>query len=151
MNIKNLPFKKIALFLLVALVIAQFIKIDKNNPPVEKELDFLSISNPPADIKAMVQNACYDCHSHETAYPWYTDVAPVSFWVKGHINGGREHLNFSEWGSLSGERKARKLDECIEFTEKKWMPLKSYTWGHPEAKLTQEDRQKLVDWFASLK
>lgn len=148
---KNIPFKKIALILLIGLVIAQFFRIDKTNPPIQKEVDFLSMVNPPADIKAIVHNACYDCHSHESEYPWYTNVAPLSFWIKGHINHGREHLNFSEWGKYSAKDKAEKIKNCADWTEETRMPLFSYVVAHPEAKMSTEERQKLVDWFRTLK
>ena len=131
-------------------MIAQFFKIDKTNPPVEQQHDFMTMTNPPTEIKALLQNACYDCHSNETAYPWYTNVAPLSFWIKGHINGGREHLNFSEWGNYTKEKQIVKKDECAEWVGDKKMPLLTYTFGHPEAKLSEEDRQKLVDWFKTL-
>ena len=88
--------KKRILFyaLLALLIILQFFPIDKTNPSVDPAKDFLSVVETPAPIAEMIRNACYDCHSHETKYPSYASIAPLSFWIKGHINNGREHLNF---------------------------------------------------------
>jgi len=135
----------------VFLVAAQFFKIDKTNPPVVAEQDFIEIENPSADISTRLMSTCYDCHAHTTTYPWYTDVAPVSWWVKRHINLGREKLNFSLWGSYTDNEKAHKLDECVEYTSKGWMPLGSYRWMHPEANMSDADRVALVQYFESLK
>ena len=64
------------LFLLIAI---QFIPVDKSNPEYEVAMDFISQNNPPEDVKMMLKSACYDCHSYETKYPWYANIAPVSF------------------------------------------------------------------------
>lgn len=132
------------------LVLIQFIRIDKTNPPIDPTLDFISTLNPPAEISSKIKAACYDCHSHETAYPWYTNVAPVSWWVKGHINEGRKHLNFSIWAQYEKGKQEHKLEECVEMVEKKWMPLGAYTWLHSEAKMTDADRENMMAYFKSL-
>ena len=143
--------KYIGVALVIFLVVAQFFPIDKTNPPVDMSKDFISITNPPAQIAEHIKVACYDCHSHHAKYPWYTDVAPVSWWIKGHINNGMKHLNYSLWGDYSQEKKDHKLDECIDFVEKNWMPLLTYKIAHPESKLTDEERNNLVSFFKSLK
>jgi len=135
--------------LLVALAVMQFFPIDKTNPPVDTAKDYITIAEPPANIANMLKAACYDCHSHEAKYPWYTSVAPVSWWVKGHIDNGRKHLNFSVWGDYSAKKVAHKLEECVEFVEETKMPLLSYIIAHPEARLSEEERADLVAWFRS--
>lgn len=140
--------KKKILLLLVALVLIQFIRIDKNNPPIVEANDYLSISKPTNETSTLIKNACYDCHSHDTSYPWYTNIAPLSWWIKGHINGGREKLNFSDWGNYSQNKREHKLEECVDFVERKSMPLKSYTWLHSDAKLDEIQRKALVQWFS---
>ena len=135
----------------IILILIQFIRIDKTNPPIEPTLDFVTTVNPPVEMGNKIKAACYDCHSHNTSYPWYTNVAPLSWWIKGHINGGREHLNFSEWNKYSDDKKNHKLEEGVEMLEKKWMPLFTYTWLHPEAKLTDEERGNMISYFKSLK
>lgn len=139
--------KRILLGLVAVLVILQFFRIDKTNPPLDQPNDFITQTNPPQEIAALLKDACYDCHSHETKYPWYTNIAPVSWWIKDHIDEAREHLNFSIWGTYEAKKRAHKLEECYEEVEEKHMPLKSYTWMHPEAKLDESQRSKLVKWF----
>ena len=129
------------------LVIIQFFRIDKTNPAVLQKNDFISITNPPENIKQLLKTSCYDCHSNESTYPWYTNVAPISWWVKQHINEAREELNFSEWGAFTEKRKKHKLEECFEMVEEGEMPLKSYLIVHDEAKLTTEQKNELVVWF----
>lgn len=143
--------KKILLGLVAVLVIIQFFRIDKTNPPVDASQDFMTLTSPPAEIAQIMKDACYDCHSHETAYPWYTNVAPVSWWVKNHINEGREHLNFSIWGTYTEKKADHKLEECYEEVEEGKMPMDSYTWAHAEARLTDTQREQLVSWFKSLR
>lgn len=143
----SITVKRILLGLIAVLVIIQFFRIDKTNPPLDPPNDFINVQNPPQQIAKLLKDACYDCHSHESKYPWYTNVAPVSWWVKSHINEGREHLNFSTWGTYPLKKRAHKLEECYEEVEEKHMPLKSYTWAHPEARLTEDQRATLVSWF----
>ena len=144
-------YQKIAWGLLAALIIIQFFRIDKTNPSFDVNNDFIAINNPPEEVKSMLKNACYDCHSYESVYPWYTNIAPVSFWVKGHIDNGRKHLNFSEWGTYNEDRIDHKLEEGIEYVHEGWMPLSSYTWVHTDAKLSDDDRNRLVGYFESLR
>lgn len=129
------------------LVVSQFIQIDKTNPEYDASKDFITMVNAPDDIAHILKTACYDCHSYETKYPWYTYISPLNWWIKDHIVEGREHLNYSTWGDLPARRAAHKLEECYEEIENRKMPLKSYTWAHSEARLTPEQRTLLVDWF----
>lgn len=143
-------YRYLWLILLAVFIIVQFFPIDKTNPESDPTKDFITLENPPQDIAVMLKNACYDCHSNHTKYPWYTNVAPFSWWIKGHIDHGREELNFSEWGNYSAKKASHKLEECYEKIENKSMPLTSYWVAHPEAKLSAEDRTKMVDWFKSI-
>ena len=93
----------------------------------------------------------YDCHSNQPTFPWYANVAPISWWIKHHIDEGSEHLNFSEWGTFTPKRKHHKLEECVEMLEDGEMPMSSYTWMHNESKLTDVQRLLLVNWFKGLK
>lgn len=143
--------KKIVIGCMVLLVLIQFIRIDKTNPEVVMENDFIVQTNPPEHIQAILKTSCYDCHSNESTYPWYTNVAPISWWVKQHINEAREELNFSEWGTFTEKRKKHKLEEVYEEVEESEMPLKSYLIAHSEAKLTTEQKNELVAWFKAEK
>ena len=142
--IKYLPWVLVAFF-----IIAQFFRIDKTNPESDPAGDFITINNPPPKLASLIKDACYDCHSNHTVYPWYTNVAPFSWWIKGHINHAREHLNFSEWTAYSAKKADHKLEECVEWTGDGRMPLKSYVWLHSEAKMTDAQRKELADWFES--
>ncbi|TPE46404.1 heme-binding domain-containing protein [Pontibacter mangrovi] len=148
---KAFTAKGILVGILVLLVLMQFIRIDKTNPPVEPSKEFAALVNPPADVALILKESCYDCHSNETLYPWYSNVAPASWFLKSHIDEGREHLNFSVWGDYTAKKANHKLEECIEMVEEGEMPLTSYTLLHPEGKLTAQEKEKLLTWFRSVK
>lgn len=143
--------KVILFFILTVLILMQFVKIDKNNPESKPENDFLVANNAPREVEGIIKKACYDCHSNHTIYPWYTNIAPVSWWIKGHIDEGREHLNFSDWMGYTAKKKAHKLEETMEAVGEAWMPLDSYTWAHAEADLSQEERDILMVWLKNIK
>jgi len=141
--------KKIGIGVAVILVVIQFFRIDQSNPTVDPSQDMIALLKPSEEIKGVIKSACYDCHSHETVYPWYANVAPVSWWVKHHVDEGKEHLNFSEWATYAPKKAAHKLEECYEEVEEGEMPLNSYTWMHGHANLDVQQRKKLVAWFKS--
>ncbi|MFP3592436.1 heme-binding domain-containing protein [Chryseobacterium sp. SIMBA_038] len=143
--------KKVIVVLLVAFIIIQFFPIDKTNPPPTPGMDFLRIKKTPPQIANIISTSCYDCHSNESKYPWYSDIAPSSWLLKNHINEGRKHLNFSTFATYEPKRQAHKLEECIEMIEKEEMPLDSYYLGHQDAKLTTEQRQELIKYFKKVK
>lgn len=143
--------KRILLGVLVVLIAIQFFQIDKTNPPVRQEADFIRLVQPPEAVVSILRTSCYDCHSHETKYPWYTSVAPINWWIRHHIDHGREHLNFSTWGEYSEKKKDHKLEEAVEMVGEGEMPLPSYLWVHRSADLTDSQRKMLSDWFASLR
>lgn len=143
--------KKIFLTLLAIIIILQFFRIDKTNPVSDPELDMFAIEVVPDDVQSLLKTACFDCHSNTAVYPWYTNVAPVSWWVKHHINEGRDELNFNEWGNYSLKRKNHKLEEIEEMVEEKEMPLPSYLWVHDEAKLTEQQQKKLIIWSKKMR
>lgn len=139
--------KKFWLAPLGALLAIQLIRPDMTNPPVDQAQDFRQVLQTPAGVQSILEAACYDCHSNETLYPWYSQVAPVSWWVASHIDEGREALNLSTFGALNAEDRAEVLEESAEKVQEGEMPLDSYTWMHPEAKLSAEQRDLLVKWL----
>ncbi len=149
MKSKKGIFKKILILLVIVFGVIQFFRIDKTNPPVVAEMDLFSMHDASPEIKATIKSACYDCHSNETVYPWYSNIAPVSWWLKHHIDDGRKHLNFSEWGTYELKKRNHKLHECEEEIEEGKMPMFSYTITHSDAKLTSEQKEELEDWFKS--
>jgi hypothetical protein len=143
--------KRISVVLLVIFCLIQVFRINKTTIPVNEQTDFMAVTQTNPEVTTILKNACYDCHSNQPTYPWYTNVAPVSWWIKNHINEGSKHLNFSIWQTYTTKRKDHKLEECVEMIEEGEMPLNSYTWMHPEAKLTDAQKQLLIDWFKAEK
>ncbi len=143
--------KKILRWTLIALlgafVLIQFLQISKTNPPADPAQDYLATVNPPEEVISLIKTACYDCHSNHTRYPWYSYVQPAGWFLKDHIDEGREHLNFSVWTTYEPKRANHKLEECFEVLEAGEMPLKSYTWMHSGARLNDAQKGVLVDWF----
>lgn len=139
--------KKILVILLVAFVIIQFFQIDKNNPEPTPQMDFLTIKNTPEKMKTMIKNGCYDCHSNETKYLWYSNLQPIAWFLQNHIDEGRKKLNFSTFATYEPKRQAHKLFEVGEMIEQKEMPLDSYVIGHPEAKFTDAERNEMIKYF----
>ncbi len=142
--------KKLLIVLLVCFVIIQFFRIDQTNPPVNKGMDFLQIKDTPESTATIIRKSCYDCHSNETRYPWYTHIQPVAWFMQSHIEEGRKNLNFSLFSTYEPKRQIRKLQEAAELTETAKMPLQSYVLGHPEAQLSDEERQELAQYFRQI-
>ena len=138
--------KKILLALLVLFVIAQFFGPEKNEGDLTSVNAFLAETNPPENVKVILKETCYDCHSGSSRYPWYNNITPVNYWLGHHIEEGKAELDFSKWDSYSLKRKDHKMDEVIEMVEEKEMPLKSYTWTHSEAELTEAQIEAVVSW-----
>ena len=136
---------------LVALLIIQFIPVDRSVAKVEELSDIFSEYQASEEIQSLVKAACYDCHSLKTKYPWYSQIAPVSWWMKHHVDEGREHLNFSVWSKYSPKKADHKLEECIEEVQEGEMPLSSYTLTHGDAKLSTDQKNTLVNFFKSLR
>ena len=143
--------KKIALGILILLVLIQFIPVDTTNPTVDTQKDFITVTKAPQEVAQILKTSCYDCHANETAYPWYFKIAPVSWWLKNHINEGRRELNFSTWGDYTTKRKDKKMKECIEMVQEGEMPMWSYTLVHKDGVINEAQQKLLVDWFTTLR
>lgn len=127
----------------VLLIAAQFVPINRTNPPVETDI----VTSP--EIKATLKRACYDCHSHETVWPWYSRVAPVSFLVARDVRDGRRHLNFSTWNRYDATRQTKLMKEVWEQVDKGEMPMSIYLPMHPNARLSEADKQAIHAWTAA--
>lgn len=103
-------------------------------------------------VKAKLKTACLDCHSNKTEYPWYASIQPVQYWLSRHTNGGKKHLNYSDFTSKSAARQFHKMEETIEMVSEGEMPLKSYTYFglHPQAKMSEDDKKLIIDWAQSI-
>ncbi|WP_148870238.1 heme-binding domain-containing protein [Tenacibaculum adriaticum] len=138
--------KKIGFILLAAIVLAQFFSPKENNGELSSLTLFINETKPSEEVHKILKTACFDCHSNTTRYPWYSKITPINFWMTHHIDEGKEELNFSEWANYSLKRKEHKMEEVYEEVEKRHMPLGSYTWTHTDARLSDEEIQKVVLW-----
>nr|WP_299384405.1 heme-binding domain-containing protein [Allomuricauda sp.] len=136
--------KKILVALLIVLVILQFFRPEKNISEDAVAALFENETKPNSEIVAILESKCYDCHSNNTVYPWYAEVAPISYWIDGHIEEGKEHFNVSEWNAYDLEKKEHKMEEFVEEVEEGKMPEGSYTWIHGD--LTSEEKEKIIAW-----
>ncbi|MBL7955186.1 MAG: heme-binding domain-containing protein [Flavobacteriales bacterium] len=137
--------KRRILYILLAIVlVAQFFQPHRGVPPIDPANDMLVMTEAPDDIRTLVQGACYDCHSYNTTYPWYSHVTPMNFWLQDHINEGREKMNFSHWNMSASQKHAHEAGEEVQEGE---MPIDSYTWIHGEARLDASQRNTLATWF----
>ncbi len=140
--------KFVAIGILVIVVGAQFIRPTKNNTN-DQTKHFSTLYPLPDSIEAILRVACYDCHSNNTRYPWYSEIQPVGWWLNGHIQDGKHDLNFSEFASYRIRRQYRKLQQVSDLVEANEMPLPAYTIIHKDAILTQQQKQLLSAWVKS--
>ena len=138
--------KRIGFSVLVILVAIQVIRPARTNPVVDETRTIQANTRMNPEVAAVLERACYDCHSSRTTWPWYSQIAPVSWLLVSDVNDGRQNLSLSDWGTYDPQKKASKLQAICEEIEKDDMPLKSYLVLHPQAKLTGSDKQLLCDW-----
>ncbi|MCS7054482.1 MAG: heme-binding domain-containing protein [Ignavibacterium sp.] len=131
--------KKLLIIIAVILIGIQFIPVERTNPPVKNEMPM------PSKVKEVISRACYDCHSNNTEWKWYSKVAPMSFLISYDVKEGREHLNFTEWNYYSMEENEIK-QEIWEEVLKERMPPWSYRVVNPKGKLSEEDKRILREW-----
>lgn len=130
--------KWVLIGVVILLVVIQFVPVKKDNPPGVRDITWDS-----PQTKSLARRACYDCHSNETTWPYYSKIAPVSWFLSSHVHEGRRHLNFSQW-TYPRDREARKARSMIKQIKEGEMPLDSYLWMHPDAKLTDAEKQQLI-------
>lgn len=137
--------RRLAVLVVVALVLIQFKTITKTNPPISQDIPT------PENVKVILRKACYDCHSNETIWPWYSNLAPISWLVAKDVREGRKELNFSEWSKYSDKKKSHKIEEIWEEVEDGEMPPWFYVIAHPEASLSVSDKETLRAWVKASK
>jgi uncharacterized membrane protein len=128
---------------IIILMALQLIPIDKSNPPIDKNIAL----HPPKEVESILKKACYDCHSNETKWPFYANIAPLSFSISSHVKDGRKALNFSEWKNIDPKIKTKRIQRAIKTIKNGMMPLPTYLWLHDEAKLTKEEKRVLTTWL----
>lgn len=132
----------------VLILLLQLFQPDRNKDQSVSEQDITAMYPMPGSVKATLQTSCYDCHSNNTLYPWYSYVQPMAWWLDHHIREGKAELNFSEFGRYPLRRQQSKLKAIAESVEDNDMPLASYTLIHTNAKLSAAEKQQLLDWVA---
>ena len=138
--------KQAAMVFVAVFAAAQFVRPERTQPPTDVSRAIQAQIGTASGLAAVLDRACSDCHSNKTVWPWYTQFAPVSWWLVNHVNEGRQNLNISEFGKLPRDRQDRKLRQiCDEVTDGQ-MPLSSYLPMHPAARLSEQDKQTLCDW-----
>ena len=135
---------KLVLIIIIVGVAIQFIPVDRSNPPVEEEIVV------PPQVQAILKRACYDCHSNETNWPWYSQVAPASWLLAWDVHEGREELNFSTWNRYSPKKRNKFIKEIWEEVQEGEMPPWFYLPLHSEASLSDQDRKALREWTNSV-
>jgi hypothetical protein len=142
--------KPLGIALAVVFVGAQLYRPEKTNPPVDPQKTLSASMNVPPDIDAILTRSCKDCHSNETVWPWYGQVAPFSWWLVEDVEKGRKDMNLSEWVTFSDRKKARRLKQICEQVETGEMPIPPYLFMHTSARLTDADKHRLCEWTRSL-
>ncbi|HEY6951213.1 MAG TPA: heme-binding domain-containing protein [Bacteroidota bacterium] len=137
---------RIILGLLGLFVVAQFIRPQLSNPQSDPALSIRNYKGIPPEVVARMEKSCFDCHSNETRWPWYSNITPVNFLLAKDVNNGRRHVNFSEWMSYKPGRVKSILDNIYDQVYNHEMPLSQYQLMHPDSKLTAADVKILCDW-----
>lgn len=145
--------KKLAVFLFLAFIAIQFFRPEKNiqTSPIELKNHITASYSVPADVELILQTSCYDCHSNQTKYPWYSNVQPVAWFLANHVEEGKKELNFSEFSTYSLRRQFKKFGEIIDEVDEDKMPLKSFTLIHKDAVLSDAQKTTLISWATSNK
>ncbi|HAI83066.1 MAG TPA: cytochrome C [Chitinophagaceae bacterium] len=142
--------KKIGVVLVLALIVIQFFRPEKNITTQPATTHISKLYTVPADVEQILVNACYDCHSNNTVYPWYSNIQPVAWWLADHVEDGKKHLNFDTYTTYNLRRQYHKMEEVVEQVEANEMPMKSYKLAHSNARLTDAQKQLLINWANSV-
>jgi len=144
------PLKLIGLVIVIVLVGIQFIPTRSNQSSEVPSTDFVLTYKVSGEVGRILHTSCYNCHSNNTSYPWYSRVQPVGWFLQNHINKGKAELNFSEFGTYSLRKQKSKMKSIVSQVEKGEMPLSSYTFIHREARLSRENKKAVVDYLNAL-
>jgi hypothetical protein len=143
--------RRILLIIIIILIGIQFIRPAKNQSNDAWTSDISHTYAVPQNVSVILKKACNDCHSNNTRYPWYSQVQPVGWWLNNHIEEGKNELNFNEFAAYRVPRQYKKLDDAIREVKEGDMPLWSYTLIHTDARLTDEEKQTLINWAQGIR
>ena len=138
--------KRGAILLGVVLVLIQLVRPARTNPPVDESRTIQALTRMPPEVAAIFERSCKDCHSYRTQWPWYSQVAPVSWYVINDVNEGRRNLILSDWASYDRKKSLKRLDDICDEVGKGDMPLPTYVFIHSIARLSDADRSLLCNW-----
>ena len=138
--------RKILLAIVLGFLLTQLYRPAKTNPAEDPARTLRANAAVTPEMGQILTNSCGDCHSYKTTWPWYSHVAPVSWFIVSDVNEGRRHFNISDWAKYKPEQRQRKLDEACELVDEGDMPLKQYTWMHKGSKLSESQRQMVCAW-----
>ena len=144
-------FKRLFQILILIFIIIQFIRPEKNKAEDISKNDISTIYPVPEDVQSILKTSCYDCHSNNTLYPWYSKIQPVAWWLNSHIQDGKKDLNFSEFASYRIRRQYKKLEEVNDLVKKNEMPIDQYLWIHKNAVLSDQQKLTLANWVTSIR
>jgi len=130
----------------IGFILIQFVMPERANPAIDQSLTIAAQAELTPPLATMIKASCFDCHSNETRWPWYSYIAPVSWLVADDVASGRKHLNFSEWGKYPKSKRVLKLGQIYEQVSKEEMPIKKYLMMHADARLSAADRDSIVSW-----
>ncbi|MEX6690913.1 heme-binding domain-containing protein [Danxiaibacter flavus] len=142
--------KKVIMLIAAVFIIIQFFRPQKN---ISSQVQANAIEQHyavPQNVSTLLKTACYNCHSNNTSYPWYNNIQPIAWWLSGHVNEGKEELNFDEFNLYTVDKKKKKLHEITKSIKEGEMPLSSYTLIHTNAKLSKQQQDEITEWATSL-
>jgi len=142
--------KKILLTLLIVFIAMQFIQPAHNNSEKVLPTDFTKVYSVPDSIQVILKKACYDCHSNNSSYPWYSNIQPVAWMMARHISNGKDKLNFSDFASYTNRRQISKLKGIANQIKDDEMPIASYKLMHPKARLLQVEKIMIMNWMNAI-
>ena len=137
---------KILFIIFIALLAIQLYRPARTNPPENSSHTLGANAQVPSDVQQIISRSCNDCHSNNSVWPWYSNVAPSSWLVASDVSDGRRHLNFSEWSSYTTVQQQRKLSQICQEVSDGGMPLRQYTWIHRKTPLDQQQRDAVCQW-----
>lgn len=140
----------LAVLVVAIVLVIQVIPVERNVSTVPPGQSFEKTEKVPANVAAILKVSCYDCHSNNTRYPWYSELQPGAWFMARHIKKGKEELNFDEFNNYSKRRKKAKIKSIISQIEKDEMPLKSYRMMHGNTRLSADKKKELLDFFNTI-